>query len=285
LAIIVDENTKLVVQGITGHQGTFHTMKMKEFGTQVVAGVTPGKAGQEVHGVPVFDTLRDAVGSTGANTSAIFVPAPFVLDAGIEAIEEGLSTLVVITEHVPVQDAMRLVSLAKSTGVRMIGPNCPGVGSPGSAKAGILPNQIFMKGDIGVVSRSGTLTYEIVDSITRAGMGQSTCVGIGGDRVIGTTFVDCLRLFEEDDQTAKIVLVGEIGGSAEEEAARFISRHISKPVCSYVAGRSAPPGKRMGHAGAIISRGTGTAESKIRALKEAGVKVAETTAEIPQLLK
>ncbi|HDP97353.1 MAG TPA: succinate--CoA ligase subunit alpha [Euryarchaeota archaeon] len=285
MAIIVDENTKLVVQGITGHQGTFHTMKMKEFGTQVVAGVTPGKAGQEVHGVPVFDTLRDAVGSTGANTSAIFVPAPFVLDAGIEAIEEGLSTLVVITEHVPVQDAMRLVSLAKSTGVRMIGPNCPGVGSPGSAKAGILPNQIFMKGDIGVVSRSGTLTYEIVDSITRAGMGQSTCVGIGGDRVIGTTFVDCLRLFEEDDQTAKIVLVGEIGGSAEEEAARFISRHISKPVCSYVAGRSAPPGKRMGHAGAIISRGTGTAESKIRALKEAGVKVAETTAEIPQLLK
>jgi len=273
------------VQGITGHQGTFHTMKMKEFGTQVVAGVTPGKAGQEVHGVPVFNTLRDAVGSTGANTSAIFVPAPFVLDAGIEAIEEGLSTLVVITEHVPVQDAMRLVSLAKSTGVRMIGPNCPGVGSPGSAKAGILPNQIFMKGDIGVVSRSGTLTYEIVDSITRAGMGQSTCVGIGGDRVIGTTFVDCLRLFEEDDQTAKIVLVGEIGGSAEEEAARFISRHISKPVCSYVAGRSAPPGKRMGHAGAIISRGTGTAESKIRALKEAGVKVAETTAEIPQLLK
>lgn len=285
MAIIVDENTKLVVQGITGHQGTFHTMKMKEFGTQVVAGVTPGKAGQEVHGVPVFNTLRDAVGSTGANTSAIFVPAPFVLDAGIEAIEEGLSTLVVITEHVPVQDAMRLVSLAKSTGVRMIGPNCPGVGSPGSAKAGILPNQIFMKGDIGVVSRSGTLTYEIVDSITRAGMGQSTCVGIGGDRVIGTTFVDCLRLFEEDDQTAKIVLVGEIGGSAEEEAARFISRHISKPVCSYVAGRSAPPGKRMGHAGAIISRGTGTAESKIRALKEAGVKVAETTAEIPQLLK
>jgi len=285
LAIIVDENTKLVVQGITGHQGTFHTMKMKEFGTQVVAGVTPGKAGQEVHGVPVFNTLRDAVGSTGANTSAIFVPAPFVLDAGIEAIEEGLSTLVVITEHVPVLDAMRLVSLAKSAGVRMIGPNCPGVGSPGSAKAGILPNQIFMKGDIGVVSRSGTLTYEIVDSITRAGMGQSTCVGIGGDRVIGTTFVDCLRLFEEDDQTAKIVLVGEIGGSAEEEAARFISRHISKPVCSYVAGRSAPPGKRMGHAGAIISRGTGTAESKIRALKEAGVKVAETTAEIPQLLK
>ena len=285
MAIIVDENTKLVVQGITGHQGTFHTMKMKEFGTQVVAGVTPGKAGQEVHGVPVFNTLRDAVGSTGANTSAIFVPAPFVLDAGIEAIEEGLSTLVVITEHVPVLDAMRLVSLAKSAGVRMIGPNCPGVGSPGSAKAGILPNQIFMKGDIGVVSRSGTLTYEIVDSITRAGMGQSTCVGIGGDRVIGTTFVDCLRLFEEDDQTAKIVLVGEIGGSAEEEAARFISRHISKPVCSYVAGRSAPPGKRMGHAGAIISRGTGTAESKIRALKEAGVKVAETTAEIPQLLK
>lgn len=260
-------------------------MKMKEFGTRVVAGVTPGKAGQEVHGAPVFNTVRDAADSTGANASAIFVPAPFALDAAIEAIDVGLSLLVIITEHVPVHDAMRLVSLAKSSGVRMIGPNCPGIASPGRAKAGILPNQIFRKGDIGVVSRSGTLTYEIVDSITQAGMGQSTCVGIGGDRVIGTTFVDCLELFEKDDQTAKIVLVGEIGGSAEEEAARFISESVSKPVCSYIAGRSAPPGKRMGHAGAIISRGTGTAESKINALTDAGVKVAETTADIPQLLK
>lgn len=285
MTILIDEGTHLMVQGITGHQGTFHTMKMQEFGTHVVSGVTPGRGGQEVHGVPVYDSVRDVVREHRIDASILFVPAPYLLDAAIEAIQAGIGMLVVITEHVPVHDAMRLVSLSLSKGVHVIGPNCPGIASPGRAKVGILPNQIFTKGDVGVVSRSGTLTYEIVDSISQAGMGQSTCVGIGGDRIIGLTFIDCLRLFEEDDQTKRIVLVGEIGGSAEEEAARFISEEISKPVCVYIAGRSAPQGKRMGHAGAIISRGTGSAESKVRALKEAGVSVADTTAEIPSLLR
>lgn len=285
LAIIVDENTKLLVQGITGHQGTFHARKMMEFGTNVVAGVTPGKSGQAVSGVTVFNTVRHAVRESGADTSIIFVPAPFVLDAAIEAMEGGIDTIVIISEHVPVHDAMKIVSLSTRMGVRIIGPNCPGVASPGRAKVGILPNQIFQKGDVGVVSRSGTLTYEIVDSITHAGMGQSTCVGIGGDRVIGMNFLDCLRLFEEDEQTNRIVLVGEIGGSAEEEAAKFIHKQMSKPVCAYIAGRSAPPGKRMGHAGAIISRGMGTAESKILAFENAGVPTAATTADIPSLIR
>lgn len=285
MAIIVDGESQVLIQGITGHQGSFHTLKMKEFGTNIVAGVTPGKGGEEIHGIPVFNTVREAVRSCGADTSAVFVPAPYTLDAVIEAIDAGISTIVVITEHVPVHDAMKIVSYATSKSVRVIGPNCPGVASPGSAKVAIMPNQIFREGDVGVVSRSGTLTYEIVDSLTQAGFGQSTCVGIGGDRVSGTSFVDCLSLFEADDKTNRIVMVGEIGGSAEEEAAQFISRRVSKPICAYIAGKSAPPGKRMGHAGAIISRGTGTAESKIRALEDAGVAVASTTAEIVKQIK
>jgi len=285
LAIIIDENSRVLIQGITGHQGSFHTLKMKEFGTKVVAGVTPGKGGQLVYDVPVFNSVGKAVKETKANTAAIFVPAPFVLDAAIEEIDAGISTIVIITEHVPVHDAMKLVSYSSKMGVRVIGPNCPGVASPGKAKVAIIPNQIFLRGDVGVVSRSGTLTYEIVDSLTHAGIGQSTCVGIGGDRVSGTDFVDCLGLFEKDKQTKKIVLVGEIGGSAEEQAAKFITDEVKKPIAAYIAGKSAPPGKRMGHAGAIISRGTGTAESKIKALTDAGVSVAATTADIVPLIK
>lgn len=285
MAVMIDRRNRVLIQGITGHQGSFHTLKMKEFGTNVVAGVTPGKGGQTVHDVPVFNSARDAVSRTGADTAGIFVPAPYVLDAAIEEMDAGITTIVIITEHVPVHDAMRMTSLASRLGVRLVGPNCPGISSPGKAKLAIIPNQIFIEGDVGVVSRSGTLTYEIVDSLTQAGIGQSTCVGIGGDRVSGTSFVDVLRLFQQDEQTKRIVLIGEIGGSAEEDAARFISEEVTKPVSAYIAGKSAPPGKRMGHAGAIISRGTGTAEGKIQALMDAGVKVAATTSEIVPLVK
>lgn len=285
MAVIITEKSKVLIQGITGHQGSFHTLKMKEFGTNVVAGVTPGKGGQKVHEVPVFDSVRSAVKETGADSSGIFVPAPFVLDATIEAIDAGIATIVIITEHVPVHDAMRIVSLSSELGIRVIGPNCPGVASPGKAKLGIIPNQILRKGDVGVVSRSGTLTYEIIDLLTQAGIGQSTCVGIGGDRVSGTDFVEVLELFQKDRQTKRIVLVGEIGGSAEENAARYISKEVTKPVSAYIAGKSAPPGKRMGHAGAIISRGSGTAEGKVKALEDAGVKVAAVTDDIVKLVK
>lgn len=285
LSIIVDEKSKVIIQGITGHQGEFHTLRMLEFGTKVVAGVTPGKGGQKVHDVPVFDTVSEAIGETGAESSCVFVPAPFTLDAAIEAIEAGIKTMVIVSEHVPVQDAMRIASLAERGGVRFVGPNCPGVASPGKAKIGIIPNHIMKKGDVGVVSRSGTLTYEIVDSLTGAGIGQSTCVGIGGDRVSGTDFKDVLELFQKDRQTKRIVLIGEIGGSAEEEAAHFISKELTKPVSAYIAGRSAPTGKRMGHAGAIISRGTGTAESKVKALEDAGAAVADTASDIIRLVK
>lgn len=281
---MVDENTRVLVQGITGHQGSFHALAMREFGTTVVSGTSPGKGGQTVNGIPVFNTVAKAMRETKPNTSAIFVPAPFVLDAAIEAIDAGIKMIVIVSEHVPVHDAMKIVSYAAKMGVRIIGPNCPGVASPGKGKVAIIPNQIFAPGDIGVISRSGTLTYEIVDSLTRAGMGQSTCVGIGGDRVSGTNFVDCLEMFNKDKQTKRIVLVGEIGGSAEEEAAKYISENVKKPVAAYIAGKSAPPGKRMGHAGAIISRGMGTAEGKIRALEDAGVAVASTTAEIVKLI-
>lgn len=285
MAVLVDENTKLIVQGITGHQGRYHTKAMKEFGTEVVAGVTPGKGGETVEGVPVFNTVMDAVESTGANTSIIFVPAPFTMDAVFEAIDSGIRLVVVITEHVPVHDAMKMVSYAKMKRARIIGPNCPGIASAGKAKAGILPNHIFREGNTGVVSRSGTLTYEIVNSLTEAGIGQSTTAGIGGDPVIGTNFIDMLELFQNDPETERIVMVGEIGGTAEEEAAEYIKKHVTKPVYAYIAGRTAPPGKRMGHAGAIVSRGRGTAESKIRALEDAGVKVAKVPTEIPDLIK
>lgn len=284
MSILVDENTRVLVQGITGHQGSFHALAMKEFGTKVVSGTSPGKGNQTVNGVPVYNTVERAMRETRPNTSAIFVPAPLVLDAAIEAIDAGIKMIVIVSEHVPVHDAMKIISYAERMGVRIVGPNCPGIASPGKGKVAIIPNHIFSRGDIGVISRSGTLTYEIVDSLTRAGLGQSTCVGIGGDRVSGTSFVDCLEMFQNDKETRRIVLVGEIGGSAEEEAAKYISENVKKPVAAYIAGRSAPPGKRMGHAGAIISRGMGTAEGKIKALEEAGVAVASTTEEIVRLI-
>ncbi|MCJ7606803.1 MAG: succinate--CoA ligase subunit alpha [Thermoplasmata archaeon] len=285
MSVIIDDNSKVLVQGITGYQGTYHTKAMKEFGTKVVAGVTPGKQGQEVDGVPVFDSVADAVDATGADISCIFVPAPFTKDAVFEAVDAGIGTIVAVTEHVPVHDAIRFVAVTRSRDVTLIGPNCPGLASPGKAKVGILPNKIFMSGEVGVVSRSGTLTYEIVNAMTEAGIGQSTCVGIGGDRVAGTNFVDVLELFQNDPATKRIVMVGEIGGTAEEEAAEFIKASVTKPVVAYIAGRTAPPGKRMGHAGAIIARGRGTAESKMRALEAAGVRVAKLPTDVPELLR
>ncbi len=285
MAIIVDDSTKLVVQGITGYQGTYHSKAMRDFGTNVVAGTSPGKGGETVNGIPVFESISEAVASTGANTSCIFVPAPFCKDAALEAIDAGIGTIVIVTEHLPVLDAVHIVAVARSRGITVIGPNCPGIASPGKAKVGILPNTIFRRGNIGLVSRSGTLTYEIVNAITEHKLGQSTCVGIGGDRVSGTNFIDVLEKFQNDRQTKKIVLVGEIGGTAEEEAAEFIRENVDKPVVAYIAGRTAPPGKRMGHAGAIITRGRGTAESKIKALEAAGAKVASIPTDVPELLR
>jgi len=284
MAIVVDNNTKLLIQGITGYQGQYHSKAMMEFGTKVVAGVRFGKGGEKVNDIPVYNTVSEAVDATGANTSCIFVPAPSCKDAALEAIDAGLSTIVVVTEHLPVLDAIHVVSVARSKGITLIGPNCPGVASPGKAKVGILPNKIFREGNVGLVSKSGTLTYEIVNAITEHKIGQSTCVGIGGDRVSGTNFIEILQMFEKDRQTKKIVLVGEIGGTAEEEAAAHIKENINKPVVAYIAGRTAPPGKRMGHAGAIIARGRGTAESKIKALEDAGVKVAKFPTDVPELL-
>ncbi|MCJ7463213.1 MAG: succinate--CoA ligase subunit alpha [Thermoplasmata archaeon] len=285
MAVIVDNDTKLVVQGITGYQGTYHSKAMRDFGTKVVAGTSPGKGGEKVNDIPVFDSVAEAMENEGANTSCIFVPAPFCKDAALEAIDAGIGTIVVVTEHLPVLDAIHLVAVARSRGVTVIGPNCPGIASPGKAKVGILPNNIFKQGNIGVVSRSGTLTYEIVNAITEHKLGQSTCVGIGGDRVSGMSFIDVLERFQSDRQTKQIVLVGEIGGTAEEEAAEFIKKNVDKPVVAYIAGRTAPPGKRMGHAGAIIARGRGTAESKIKALEAAGVKVAKIPTDVPELLR
>jgi succinyl-CoA synthetase alpha subunit len=285
MAVIVDKDTKVVVQGITGYQGSYHSQAMRDFGTAVLAGVRPGKEGERVHDIPVYDSVAKAVAETGANTQCVLVPAPFTKDAVFEAIDAGIKTIVVVTEHVPVHDAIHFVAVARSKGITLIGPNCPGVASPGIGKVGILPSKIFKKGSVGVVSRSGTLTYEIVSAMTENGIGQSTCVGIGGDRVPGTNFVDVLELFQRDRQTKKIVLVGEIGGTAEEEAAEYITAHVTKPVVAYIAGRTAPPGKRMGHAGAIIARGRGTAENKMKALEAAGVKVALLPTDVPKLLK
>ena len=283
MAVLLDEKTKLIVQGITGHQGTFNTEKMLEYGTKVVAGVTPGKAGETVQGVPVYDSCFEAVDATGANASILFVPAPYAKDAAIEAIEAGIELLVMITERIPFHDCLDIMPYARSNGCRVIGPNCPGVISPGKAKAGIMPSHIFKEGDVGVISRSGTLTYEIVNAITQAGFGQSTCIGIGGDPVIGTSMPEALELLSKDRQTGRIVVVGEIGGTTEEETAKRAER-TRKPVFAYIAGRTAPPGKRMGHAGAIISRGMGTAESKIKAFEAAGVPVAAYPVEIATLL-
>ena len=284
MAILVDNNTKVLIQGITGYQGQYHSKAMVEFGTKVVAGVRFGKGGEKVNDIPVYNTVSEAVDATGANTSCVFVPAPSCRDATLEAIDAGLSTVVIITEHLPVLDAIQVVSVARAKGITLIGPNCPGVASPGKSKVGILPSKIFREGNVGLVSRSGTLTYEIVNAITEHKIGQSTCVGIGGDRVSGTDFIEILEKFEKDKQTKKIVLVGEIGGNAEEEAGAYIKKRIKKPVVAYIAGRTAPPGKRMGHAGAIIARGRGTAESKIKALEDAGVKVAKFPTDVPELL-
>jgi succinyl-CoA synthetase alpha subunit len=285
MSVLVDEGTRVVVQGITGHQGTVHTIAMKAFGSKVVAGTTPGKGGQSVEGVPVYDTVEEAVRATGANASCIFVPAPFAKDAFVEAVDAGIRLSVVVTEHIPFHDMLTMYHYGRLKGARIIGPNCPGIAAPGKAKVGIIPNVVFHPGRVGVISRSGTLTYEIVSGIKDIGLGQSTCIGLGGDPVVGTNFVDALPLFESDPDTDALVLVGEIGGTAEEEAAEFIHHHFHKPVVAYIAGRSAPPGKRMGHAGAIIARGRGTAASKVAALEAAGAKVAQFPYEIPALVQ
>ncbi len=283
MAILLDEKTRLIVQGITGHQGQFHTREMRAFGTKVVAGVTPGRSGQSIEGVPVFDSVAEAADAHGGNASVVFVPAPYAKDAAVEAIEAGLKLVAIITERIPVHDAIDIVTYARAKGTTVIGPNCPGIASPGKAKAGIMPNHIFGEGDVGVISRSGTLTYEIVNAITQAGFGQSTCIGIGGDPIVGLPMAEALEALSKDRQTKRIVLVGEIGGTAEEEAAR-VAKRLRKPVVAYVAGRTAPPGKRMGHAGAIIARGMGTAESKVQAFHDAGVPVAAYPEEVTSLL-
>ncbi len=284
MTVLVDTSTRVVVQGITGHQGTVHTRQMKLFGTAVAAGVTPGKGGTEVDGVPVFDSVREAVDATRANASCIFVPAPFAKDALIESVDAGIRLAVVVTEHIPFHDMLVMYHYARSKGTRIIGPNCPGIAAPGKAKVGIIPNVVFHPGRVGVISRSGTLTYEIVNGIKEHGLGQSTCIGLGGDPVVGTSFVDALPLFQADPETDLLVMVGEIGGTAEEEAAEYIHGHVTKPVVAYIAGRSAPPGKRMGHAGAIITRGRGTAESKVAALEKAGAQVARFPYEVPEMV-
>ncbi|WP_456385103.1 succinate--CoA ligase subunit alpha [Desulfolithobacter sp.] len=275
MSIFIDQNTRLLVQGITGREGGFHTRQCRDYGTKVVAGVTPGKGGQSVDGIPVFNTVRDAVAATGANASLIFVPPPFAADAILEAADAGVELIVCITEGIPTHDMLRVKTALDATSSRLIGPNCPGIITPGQCKAGIMPGPIHIPGPIGVISRSGTLTYEVVHQLTEVGLGQSTCIGIGGDPVIGTSFIDCLKAFGDDDATEAVVLVGEIGGNAEEEAARFIRDNLDKPVVGFIAGITAPPGRRMGHAGAIVSGGSGTAEAKIRAMRECGIHVCE----------
>ncbi len=285
MSILVGSDTRLLVQGITGREGEFHTRQMIEYGTKVVAGVTPGRGGSEVAGVPVFNTVPDAVDPTGANAAIIYVPAPFASDAILEAADAGLALIICITEGIPVLDMVKVDSVVRKRGARLIGPNCPGVITPGLAKVGIMPAHIHRRGNIGLVSRSGTLTYEIVNALTQSGYGQSTCVGIGGDPIIGTTFVDTLRLFADDDQTEAVVLIGEIGGNDEEHAADFIKHNFSKPVVAFIAGRTAPADKRMGHAGAIISGGSGTAAGKVEALTEVGVRVADSPTQVPEILR
>lgn len=286
MSILVDKTTRLLVQGITGREGEFHTRQTLDYGTSVVAGVTPGKGGQFACDgrVPVFDTVREAVDATGANASVIYVPAPFAPDAIIEAADAGLPLVVCITEGIPVNEMIRVKVYLDIKGTRLIGPNCPGLLTPGQAKVGILPGHIATPGHVGVVSRSGTLTYEVVYALTARGIGQTTCVGIGGDPIIGTRFVDVLALFEADPETKAVVLIGEIGGNDEEIAARFIADRMTKPVVAFIAGRTAPPGKRMGHAGAIIEGGTGTAAEKIAALEAAGVRVAEHPERIAEVV-
>lgn len=285
MSILINKDTKVIVQGITGRDGSFHAAKMKEYGTNVVGGTSPGKGGQQVEGIPVFNTVKEAVAATGANTSIIFVPAPFAKDAMLEAIDGGIRLVVCITEGVPTLDAVTCQRYAKVKGAQVIGPNCPGLISPELSMVGIMPANIFKKGRTGVISRSGTLTYEVVANLSAAGLGQSTAVGVGGDPVVGLYFEDLLQMFQDDPETNSIALIGEIGGDAEERAAQFIKKNITKPVAVFISGRQAPPGKQMGHAGAIISGGSGTAEGKVAAFEAVGVPVAKETAEIPELLK
>jgi len=285
MSILVDKETRLIVQGITGHVGTFETGLMLQAGTRIVGGVTPGKGGRTVEGVPVFDTVQECMDSTEANTSIIFVSPPFAAGAILEAADSGINLIVCITEGVPVKDMVRVFRSIEGRDVRLVGPNCPGITSPGQARVGIMPDSIFMPGSVGVVSRSGTLTYEVVDALSKNGIGQSTCVGIGGDPLIGTSFIDTLEMFQNDPDTSAIVLIGEIGGTAEQEAAEYIKEHVTKPVVGYVVGISAPAGKTMGHAGAIISGGGGTAKEKIEALEAAGVVVAESPGDVAVKLK
>ncbi len=288
MSILVDKNTRLIVQGITGREGSFHTEQMAAYGTNIVAGITPGKGGQWFETgsgqIPIFDAVKTAVETTGANASIIFVPARFAVDAIYEAADAGLPLVVCLTEYIPVQDMIAVRSTLDKTNTRLVGPNCPGLLTPGQAKVGIIPGSIATPGNVGVVSKSGTLTYEVVYALSARGMGQSTCVGIGGDPIQGTDFIDVLRMFEDDPETEQVVLIGEIGGNAEEKAAAFISQYMTKKVTAFIAGRTAPPGRRMGHAGAIVEGKSGTAESKIQALNEAGVKVADNPDKIADLV-
>lgn len=285
MSILVNNDTKLVVQGITGRDGSFHTGQMLKYGTKVVAGVTPGKGGQKVEGVPVFNSVAEAVDKTGANTSVIFVPAKFSVSAIYEAVDAGIKLIVCISEGIPTIEMVKITAYLRDKDCRLVGPNSPGIVSPGEAKVGILPGHIFKKGPVGVISRSGTLTYEIVDHITKAGLGQSTCIGIGGDPIIGTKFIDCLKLFAEDKNTEAVVIVGEIGGRDEQDTAEYVKKNFNKPVFGFIAGKTAPPDKRMGHAGAIISGTSGTAAEKIKVFKECGIKVGDTSAEVARLVK
>lgn len=285
MSVLVNKETRVVVQGITGKEGSFHARACRDYGTKVVAGVTPGKGGQKMDEIPVFNTVAQAVKDTGANTSLIFVPPAFAADAILEAADAGAKVIVCITEGIPTLDMVRVMAVLKDTDIRLIGPNCPGIISPGQAKVGIMPGHIHQEGPMGLVSRSGTLTYEAVHQMTLLGIGQSTCVGIGGDPIIGTNFIDMLTLFQADPQTEGVVLIGEIGGTAEEEAAAFISRHVDKPVVAFIAGQTAPPGKRMGHAGAIISGGSGKAADKIAALQAAGVTVVANIGDLGTTVK
>jgi succinyl-CoA synthetase alpha subunit len=285
MSILIDKKTKVVVQGITGRDGAFHTRQMLDYGTKIVAGVTPGKGGQEAEGVPVFNSVSEAVEATGANTSVIYVPSKFAVDAIYEAEGAGLDLVICVSEGIPAMDMLEVYNYLKTTKTRLVGPNTPGLITPGVTKVGIMPGQIHKKGNVGVVSRSGTLTYEVVYHLTLNNIGQSTCLGIGGDQIVGTGFLDVLDLFEKDPQTKAVVLIGEIGGTDEEEAADFIKKKMTKPVVAFVAGRTAPPGKRMGHAGAIIAGGSGTAAEKIAAFRKAKIKVAESPAQVATLVK
>jgi len=280
MAVLIDRETRLLVQGLTGREGSFHARQAAQYGTTVVGGVSPGKGGDRHEGMPVFNTVEAAVRETGANASAVFVPPAFAADAVMEAADAGIPLIVCITEGIPTQDTMRALGFIKERGSCLIGPNCPGLISAGRAKVGIIPGHICLEGRVGIVSKSGTLTYEAIHQLTSLGLGQTTCIGIGGDPLIGTTFIDTLRLFEKDEATEAVVLIGEIGGTAEEEAARFITEHMRKPVVGFIAGRTAPPGRRMGHAGAIISGGKGTAEEKMAALSSAGVTVVQSPSDI-----